>query len=300
VLYSTTSNGKILAIDVNNGDLIWDQYIGDNPTSPVLYDNKLFIGTSNGLKMLDIGWMIIGEKHIGRIISRPVVFNDTIYVGNDQGVLFAFDILTGDQLWNIYLPDEIYISDVWNNTIYIGSENKCYAINIENGLTNWIYETGGLITSKPYVINGSVYVGSWDTFLYSINGKTGDVNWMFEAGWGFDSSPIANNDIIYVGSNDNNFYAIDKLNGDLLWIFSCKSGIHSSPIIYGNNIIFGSDDGRVYNLNKNTGDIIWYFAPGDTIDDKINYKTTPILSDFIIKSQTIFFGVNGIIYAILI
>jgi hypothetical protein len=42
----------------------------------------------------------------------------------------------------------------------------------------------------------------------------------------------------------------------------------------------------------------WFFAPGDTIDDKINYRTTPILSDFISNSETLFFGSNGFIYAL--
>jgi len=283
ILYSTTSSGEILANDVNNGNLIWNEYIGDNPTTPTIYDNKIFIGTSNGLKMLDLGWMLIGEKHIGKIISQPVAYNGTLFVGNDNGNLYAFNISSGNELWNIKLPDEIYISEVWNNTIYVGSGNSCHAIDIVNGLIKWFYETNGMITSRPYVKNSNIFVGSWDTYLYSIKGNTGEINWLYETGWGFDTNAISSDGIIYVGSNDNNFYAIDENNGNLIWILSCYSGIHASPIVYNNNIIFGSDDGRIYNIEKNTGEIKWFFAPGDTIDDRVNYRTTPIISNFVVK-----------------
>jgi outer membrane protein assembly factor BamB len=300
ILYSTTSSGEILANDVNNGNLIWNEYIGDNPTTPTIYENKIFIGTSNGLKMLDLGWMLIGEKHIGKIISQPVAYNGTLFVGNDNGNLYAFNISSGNELWNIKLPDEIYISEVWNNTIYVGSGNSCHAIDIVNGLIKWFYETNGMITSRPYVKNSNIFVGSWDTYLYSIKGNTGEINWLYETGWGFDTNAISSDGIIYVGSNDNNFYAIDENNGNLIWILSCYSGIHASPIVYNNNIIFGSDDGRIYNIEKNTGEIKWFFAPGDTIDDRVNYRTTPIISNFVVKSGNLFFGANGYIYAILI
>jgi outer membrane protein assembly factor BamB len=300
ILYSTTSSGEILANDVNNGNLIWNEFIGDNPTTPTIYDNKIFFGTSNGLKMLDLGWMLIGEKHIGKIISQPVTYNGTIFVGNDNGNLYAFNISSGDELWNINLPDEIYISEVWNNTIYVGSGNSCHAIDIVNGLIKWFYETNGMITSRPYVKNSNVFFGSWDTYLHSIKGNNGEINWLYETGWGFDTNAISSDGIIYVGSNDNNFYAIGENNGNLIWSLSCNSGIHASPIVYNNNIIFGSDDGRIYNIEKNTGEIKWFFAPGDTIDDRVNYRTTPIISNFVVKSGILFFGANGYIYAILI
>jgi outer membrane protein assembly factor BamB len=80
--------------------------------------------------------------------------------------------------------------------------------------------------------------------------------------------------------------------------FTCKSGIHSSPAVSDNYVIFGSDDGRLYCLDKLNGNLIWNFSPGYTIDDKINYLTTPIISDPIIDGETVFIGVNGNIYAL--
>ena len=155
-----------------------------------------------------------------------------------------------------------------------------------------------MITSRPYTNDGAVYFGSWDTYLYAVNANDGGLKWKYETGWGIDTTPTASNGLVFVGSNDNNFYALDKDNGVFNWAFTCKSGIHSSPVVDDTNVFFGSDDGRLYMLDKTTGELRWNFSPDITIDDKINYHTTPIISDPIIDGEIVFIGANGNIYAL--
>ncbi|MCK5258868.1 MAG: PQQ-binding-like beta-propeller repeat protein, partial [Thermoplasmatales archaeon] len=298
ILFSTTSSGELYALDVEDGQLLWNVSIGNQPTVPAIYDDKLFIGTTEGLKMLDIGWMIQGGKPLGKIVSRPVVANNRVIVGAENGNIYAFDAESGDEQWNAKLPDEIYISQPWNGSLFIGSGDKCYKINIENGDISWIFETDGMITSRPYVQDDVMYFGSWDTFVYAVNTETGNLKWKFETGWGVETTPIVDDGLVFVGSHDNDFYALHGNNGTMCWAFTCKSGIHSSPAVSDNYVIFGSDDGRLYCLDKLNGNFIWNFSPGYTIDDKINYLTTPIISDPIIDGETVFIGVNGNIYAL--
>ena len=298
VLFSTTSSGELYALDVEDGQILWNVSIGNQPTAPAIYDDKLFIGTAEGLKMLDVGWMIQGGKPLGKIVSRPVVANNRVIVGDENGNIYAFDTESGDEQWNVKLPDEIYISQPWNDSLFIGSGKNCYSINLETGNIEWIFETGGMITSRPYTNDGAVYFGSWDTYLYAVNANDGGLKWKYETGWGIDTTPTASNGLVFVGSNDNNFYALDQDNGVFNWAFTCKSGIHSSPVVDDTNVFFGSDDGRLYMLDKTTGELRWNFSPDITIDDKINYLTTPIISDPIIDGETVFIGANGNIYAL--
>lgn len=39
----------------------------------------------------------------------------------------------------------------------------------------WALQTGGVIAAQPAIVNGVVYVGSWDGYEYSINETTGGV-----------------------------------------------------------------------------------------------------------------------------
>jgi len=87
-LFSTTSSGEIYALDTNDGSILWSKIIGDQPTTPAIYENKLFVGTSEGLKMLDLGWMTQGEKQIGKIVSCHVTVDGNVFVGNKDGNLY--------------------------------------------------------------------------------------------------------------------------------------------------------------------------------------------------------------------
>lgn len=298
ILYSTTSLGEVYAIDSKTGEPLWNVTIGENPTYPVLSNDYLYIGTADGLKKLDLGWMTVGEKKIGKIISRPVIANDKLFVGNEKGDLYCYDALLGDEKWHIYLNDEIYISNAWDNKIFVSSGKVIYSVNVESGNIEWSFETDGMITSRAFAHEGNVYFGSWDTYFYILDALSGDLNWRFETGWGIDSTAVVSDSKIFFGSNDNNFYALDIKNGSMLWFFTCNSGIHSSPVVNDNFVFFGSDDGRFYMLNKSNGYLVWNFSPDLTIGDKITYYTTPILSDPAIEETAVYIGSGGIFYAL--
>jgi outer membrane protein assembly factor BamB len=298
VLYSSTSTGEIIALNIDNGTSIWNITVGKNPTIPTFYNDKIFVGTKEGLKIIDLNTLNLSEKSFGKILSKPVVTNGKIIVGNDKGNVYAFDINSGDIIWQINLTDEIYISESENNLVFIGSGKKCYAIDVNTGAQLWLYETNGIITSRPYVYESTVYFGSWDSYIYALNITNGDLNWKYETGWGVETTPIISDDLVFVGSHDSNFYALNKDSGNIIWFFTCKAAIHSNPVIYGESVFFGCDDGRFYALNKTSGFSTWIFAPGLTINNDIyNYLTTPILSNSVVNDGVVYIGAKGYIYA---
>ncbi len=298
ILYSTTSTGDVNALNANDGSFIWSLSINEPLTAPVYYDGNLFFGSPTGLKILNISWLMIGEKPIGKIISNPVVSDGCVFVGNEYGDVYCFEISTGEEIWHITLPDEIYISDNYNDYLFISSGENLYKINKETGDTLWSYKTDGMITSKSIVSDNVVYFGSWDNYMYAVDTDTKDTIWTYETGWGIETTPVVYDDIILFGSHDSNFFTLNKNNGDLIWYFSTKAAIHSSPVIYDNRVVFGSDDGYLYILNAINGEAISIYSPNHHIIDNINYLTTPIISNPIIYKNNIIFGADGKIFAL--
>jgi len=299
VLYSSTSTGEIIALNVDNGTFLWNMTVGKNPTIPTFYNDKIFIGTKEGLKIIDINTKNLSEKPLGKILSKPVVADGKIIVGNDKGNVYAIDNNSEDIIWQINLTDEIYISEPENNLMFISSGKNCYAIDVNSGSQIWYFETDGIISSRPYVYDGTVYFGSWDTFIYALNSTNGELKWKYETGWGVETTPVISDDLVFVGSHDNNFYALNKDNGIIVWFFTCKAAIHSNPVVYEENVFFGCDDGRFYALNKTSGASTWFFAPGFTINnDTYNYLTTPILSNSVVYNQSVYIGALGNIYCL--
>ena len=44
----------------------------------------------------------------------------------------------------------------------------------------WFFPTGDAVTATPTVVDGTVYVGSWDGYFYALNLETGMVVWKYK------------------------------------------------------------------------------------------------------------------------
>jgi len=301
IVYISLSQGLNFALDSKNGKEIWNRKIEDEIFNFELSDNLVFIGTDKGIYAIDkktgyIKWF----QQIGEINSKPVIVNNIVIAGISDGDLFAFDIDSGKIEWQLNNLNHETISEAYQNNICITSDNKCYCYNLKNNEIKWEFKSDGKITNPPSFDGNTVYIGSWDGNIYAIDLFNGDTKWTFKTGWGIDTTPVVSDDIVFTGSNDNNFYALDEKSGELLWYYTCKSAIHSSPVVYGENVFFGSDDGRLYALDKISGEQVWNYAPEYSIKngDANNYLTTPILSDPIIQDNIVYISANGSIYAL--
>ena len=102
LIFVATDSGKLLAVDTDTGEKIWEDDIGVNAwSSPVIADDTLVIAVNcftsdKGLRAYDLQdprnpvemWTIRATD--GCIESTPAVWNGTIYVGSRDGYFYAF------------------------------------------------------------------------------------------------------------------------------------------------------------------------------------------------------------------
>jgi hypothetical protein len=95
-------------------------------------------------------------------------------------------------------------------------------------------------------MDGTIYIGSSDTYLYAIN-PDGTLKWSYQTGNEIRSSPAIGADgTIYVGSFDNYLYAI-KPYGSLKWKSLTNGSVYCSPVIGTDGTLYiGSNDGYLY------------------------------------------------------
>jgi outer membrane protein assembly factor BamB len=125
--------------------------------------------------------------------------------------------------------------------------------------TVWSYTTGGqIVYSSPSVVNGRIYVGSYDHKVYCLNASTGAYIWSYTTGNPVASSPAIVDDKVYVGSTDYNVYCLDGTTGMQIWNFTAGHQVYSSPVvIYGRVYVGSSWNAMFYCLNATTGTQIW-------------------------------------------
>ena len=301
VLYYTTSNGEILALNTTDGSTQWEVQVNKHPyylTKPVIYNDQLYVGCLDSLLCINRTGDIVWFKPLGNISCNPVISDHVLVIGTKEGGLYGFNVSSGVGLWSKHLPSAVTVSNPYNGLIYAVSGDQYFAVDTKTGNILYNHTCTGVITSPPVIHDGVVLFGSHDTFIYALNTSTGRVLWRYETGWGIDNSPVVYNDTVYVASQDHNLYALDLDNGSLKWFYTCKAAFHSSPFISNGYLVLGCDDGSVYMLDASNGSLIYCFTPGYMIRDEVNYLTTPIRSNPLVGNGVVYVGAAGVIYAL--
>jgi outer membrane protein assembly factor BamB len=152
----------------------------------------------------------------------------------------------------------------------------------------WFFSTGsgtGAVSASPSVVDGVVYVGSWNGNMYALDASSGQPLWTFNIndpnpgarnGFpGIQSSAAVANGIVYFGAADANVYALDARTGTLVWKTSLGDpdieGAHvwSSPAVFNGKVYVGKSShldfpcvrGAVVALDAATGAEVWRFEP---------------------------------------
>ena len=157
-----------------------------------------------------------------------------------------------------------------------------------NGV-KWTFKTGGPIVASPAIVDGVVYIGSWDHYLYAVDQETGKEKWKYKSSMPIASSAAVAGGTLYFVSSAGGLGAVDTATGKLKWAFPTEyekkfeaKNLHgypsaaqtipdawdfytSSPAVFNGKVYFGSGDGNIYALDAQTGVLQWKFATKDVV-----------------------------------
>ncbi len=123
----------------------------------------------------------------------------------------------------------------------------------------------GVFTSSPAVVNGILYVGSYDFKLHALDALTGASLWAAPTDFDIDSSPSIKDGKVYIGSDDGDFYCFDAQNGRRIWRVGAGEVATSAALINGLAYV-GSLDGNIYAFDAETGSLVWgEYTGGDIL-----------------------------------
>lgn len=192
---NSNNNGYLTALNAKSGMLLWDKNdISFNwsgysmNTCPVIdtVSRIIFVTSENFLYAIDLNTHQTLWSKEGMFIT-PAVHNGILYCIN-YGNLKAYDVYTGQKLWEISCSSNISYSPVIsNNYIFISSETDVYAIGINNHEQQWHYGVGGFLS----IGNNQLFVASNDGNLYAFN----------ETSVGINENKISNKDLPIVNQN---------------------------------------------------------------------------------------------------
>jgi outer membrane protein assembly factor BamB len=282
-VYVGTGDGKVYALNANDGSVRWSYQTGGAiKSSPAVSNGILYIGsTDNSLYALQTsdGSLLWSFKTGRSIEASPLVVNGLVYVSSDDTVFYALNAQTGALVWKYGNPGLNFSQATptyANGEVYFSTT----AVYAADALTGANVRTVGAPPSgygDLLVVNGVLYVSNGNG-IQAFDVSTGTLLYTQNSIFAPSSSPVVVNGILYIGDGTPSYVdALDAATGSILWRTHTGSVIQSKPVIANGILYIGSDDRYVYALKASDGTFLWRSQTGGFL---LSYPTV----------------VNGILY----
>lgn len=239
-IFVGTSNNKMLALDAENGDLLWAFQTGHSVWAQASYAGEvLFVASlDNSVYALNAenGELLWQTELSGSIAGRPVLVDDLLYVSSFDRAVHALDSGSGEEVWLAEAEDWVWGAPAVNEgAVFFGDiAGNIYAVNAANGEEIWTREASGAIQTAPLYADGIVFVVS------------GEVEGEEEERGG-------------------QVLALDAESGERVWDEDTPAPVFSTPVRVGNNVVVAVQNQEgilqllVYDMES--GDQVWDYTP---------------------------------------
>jgi outer membrane protein assembly factor BamB len=275
-----SSDSPLYALDAATGATLWSTNFGGvfsvNPPS-YAYGN-VYVQTGNHASDT---WLHAFDGQTGERVFRsphsaqweryyaPTIHEGKVYVnGGSYGGMYAFDALTGGQLWfGGTLPQY----DQWTPGIggeyayaYVGSYSPgLYALRRSDGQQVFMIPdpqfewNGWSMNLAPVVGAHDDVLAIHDDRLISFDVAARRIRWQLASA--FSGQPSLANDIIYA-INGGTLVALNELTGVQIWSWTSPSGPLQEALVVTSSLAFVSSTTRTYAVSLDARSALWSYS----------------------------------------
>ena len=268
IVAAANTRESLVMYDLLEGRTRWQRAYGDIEVSPVLYDNKIYFGNTEGIFYCversagDMVWKFdIPENttHKG-IRSSPAAEGMIVVFGADDGSVYALDAAGGRLRWEISTNASIAASpSITNSTVYVGNlGGVLHAIELQSGTLRWTFDAGASIYACPTIAPAAssgfaedlVIVGTTGGILYALQQVDGTVVWRTNLGGVINSSAVVSGSVVYVGTLQKKLFGIRVRDGSVIWSLEMPGRIKTTPAVGNGRLIVATDDRLIVSLKQ--------------------------------------------------
>jgi outer membrane protein assembly factor BamB len=239
-----TSEGDVVAFQVENGQEVWRQRVGiafESGVTRVVYQDAsnrsqeaAVVGSRDGvLRVLDpaSGRTLWQAQVQGEIRAGPVVEQNRLFVATHRNRVVVFDMLQGTELWS-------------------QARTGPMGLSIEGH-------------ARPVVVDHRVYVGYSDGMLCAYDAEEGSLLWSRllasssdpTAFLDIDTDPVVSQGLVFVASYEEGVYALDSSTGETVWHQKTPS-VTALAVAHG-RVITVSGEGFVRGWSVESGALLY-------------------------------------------
>lgn len=229
-LVFTGNDSNVAAIDVKNGEVVWEEPFGAYAIT--VYDDRLFLRETMKVAAYDFSGQLQWQSQTpsqfrGRhepacgdgVVCVPVYHTDTNTGG---GQIIAFDMESGTQEWEYSIGAASKFAPlIAESKVFFGGRSGVVrALDVSDGSLLWEDDPDQhWIQTSPAYTDGVVYVGGMEGALLGYDPETGDQ--VFETTNSqiqeYKGGIAVTDEVIYAVGDGGILTANDRRSGDLLW-----------------------------------------------------------------------------------
>jgi len=200
-------DGRVIALDIENGERIWSQTIGESIwATPVIGGDYIIAASIDGslVRLSRDGSVIWRVAPGGTLHSSPLVMEgrNLVVIGTGDSHLAAHSLQDGSPLWKAAAGSEIRSTPVSDGSrIFVGTEEGALLAFDPLGVEIWRRKTGAPIRSRPLVLHKAILVTSYDAMLSAFSALDGSPLGRYRADSELYSSPAYHDGRVFFGSN---------------------------------------------------------------------------------------------------
>ena len=187
------------------------------PVGLTSIDDPLYVRT-NWNSVIGSG---VAEKYLK---LQPVFNGSTGYVADHKGYVRAFDIKTGNRVWELQLETPIASGPalVESKLLFGTSQGEVIARATHDGSEIWRVKVSSEVLALPTGANGVVVIRTVDGRIYGMEADSGKRIWVYDRAVPLltlrgNSAPVIHNGIVITGSDSGKLAALTLKTGTVLW-----------------------------------------------------------------------------------
>lgn len=244
-----------------------------------------------------------GSNSDYKLLARPVVSQGRIYTMDSRGVVSAFEVTEGDNLWTTDTSPEDHKEDTIGGGVAIEGDTlyatngfgEVLALSIADGKIKWRHSLMNPVRAAPTIAGGRVYAVTIDNELSTLDAHTGELLWQHRGIsesatlMGASSAAVVNDSVI-IAYSSGEVYNLRAENGRASWNYALTTtaqvgslpaiaDIRGLPVIDNDRVFAVSHSGRTAAIDHRTGDRDWEVDIGGVNTPVVSGDTLFILSN---------------------
>jgi outer membrane protein assembly factor BamB len=219
VLVKRSDYGEIQVINLYTGRVVSQRQIKEIRAGPIIIDNGLIIGTTDGLWAIGLP----GLETLWRTGAREMVENipatdaGMVYYTIGKGIVRAVRENTGEQVWESAFASPVISGFSTGRYLYFSlTDGRIMAVDTTDGKPVWEHSFAYAIRGGVVDNDGNVFFGSTDGNVYALSQVDGSIQWQYQTGGVITATPIIYGAAILIGSHDRYFYSLDSATGKII------------------------------------------------------------------------------------